>query len=136
MDDRNDYRRAAFGTSRRFSLSFKLGLLPRHFFVSHRRKAMRLILSNLVPGRIDARLGATECYRALLRRWRIAGAMSRGLKLSVGMRCLRFSMASQSAKATSFGMSARTTIGQPLKSTVATSAGMPLKRDFGTTEVR
>jgi len=68
MDDRKDYRGAAFGTSRRFSLSFKLGLLRRHFFVSHRRKAMRLILGNLVPGRNDALLGAAERYRALLRR--------------------------------------------------------------------
>ena len=73
MDDRNDYKRAAFGASWRFSLSLRLDLLRRHFLVSHRRKAMRLILSNLVPDRNDARLGAMECYKALLRRWRIAG---------------------------------------------------------------
>jgi len=68
MDDRNASGRAAFRASRRFSLSFKFGLLPRHFFVSYCRKAMRLILSNLVPGRTDALLDATECYRVLLRR--------------------------------------------------------------------
>ena len=58
-----------------------------------------------------------------------------GLKLSLGIDLRRFSMASQIAYATSLGKSACTSIGQPLKSTVATSPVMPLKRDFGTTEV-
>ncbi len=70
-------------------------------------------------------------FSSLAHNWR----MLIGLKLSLGISFRRFSIASQSAYATSLGRSAWTIIGQPLKSTVGTSRVMPLKRDFGTTEV-
>jgi hypothetical protein len=68
VDDRDDFRRTAFGASRRLFLSSKLALLPRHFFVSHRRSDVFLTSNNRARDRTGARLGATECCKALLRR--------------------------------------------------------------------
>ena len=51
--------------------------------------------------------------------------MSTGLALSVGIASARSSIASHRAYATSSGISAWTTIGQPLKSSVGTSWGSP-----------
>ena len=108
------------------------------FFACLRGMGMGAYRSSFHIATFAVETSSSRMERHVERRFFVVGAELAHVdrfEIVAGDRLARFSMASQIAHATSLDKSACTSMGQPLKSTVATSPVIPLKRDFGTTEV-